>query len=78
MVHFPIVVFLRRALELTDLRPAHPAGDLLVLAGAFGLVLVCAAVLYYWVERPMRTRLRDSLGFLSPADAVPAGSPRPR
>jgi peptidoglycan/LPS O-acetylase OafA/YrhL len=78
MVHFPIFVILRRVLDLASFQPSNPTGDLLVFAGALGLVIGCATILFYCVERPMRARLRDSLGVLSSANVAPASSPGPR
>jgi peptidoglycan/LPS O-acetylase OafA/YrhL len=56
MVHFPVLIISRRALEATGLAGlASPLQFALLIA----IVIAAAAAMYYAVERPARTRLRD-------------------
>jgi len=67
MVHFPLLIVLRRVLEAAGYaawsRPAHLAAFALAIA----LVIAAAAILFYVVEHPARRRFRDRFGVLAPA-----------
>jgi peptidoglycan/LPS O-acetylase OafA/YrhL len=56
MVHFPVLIISRRILEAAGLASlASPLQFALLIA----IVIAAAATMYYVVERPARTRLRD-------------------
>jgi peptidoglycan/LPS O-acetylase OafA/YrhL len=56
MVHFPVLIIFRRVLEAAGLAGlASPLQFALLIA----IVIAAAATMYYVVERPARTRLRD-------------------
>ena len=66
MVHFPVLIIIRRVWE----RLGCPlAGDWKISAFIItvALVLALAAMVFYVVERPARTRLRDRMGKFAPA-----------
>ena len=56
MVHFPVLRTLR--IFLTPTRMAAPVACGLSII----ICIACASVLYYAVERPIRSRLRNSIG----------------
>jgi peptidoglycan/LPS O-acetylase OafA/YrhL len=66
MVHFPILIVLRRVLEMFGYASWHWSLQLTAFFFAVILVLAVSAVLYYVVERPVRTRLRDQMGVFAP------------
>jgi peptidoglycan/LPS O-acetylase OafA/YrhL len=63
-VHFPILVVLRRAFDAAQVSQWPLVAQLMVYLATIGLVIAVAAVLFYTVERPARTRLRDRMGVL--------------
>jgi peptidoglycan/LPS O-acetylase OafA/YrhL len=56
MVHFPVLIISRRVLEATGMASL---ASLLQFALLIAVVIAAAATMYYVVERPARTRLRD-------------------
>jgi len=67
MVHFPLLIALRRALETGGYSAWSPAAHVLAFALAIVMVIAVAAILFYLVEHPARRRFRDRLGVLAPA-----------
>jgi peptidoglycan/LPS O-acetylase OafA/YrhL len=67
MVHFPVLIVIRRFWERLDMLQWTAAGKALAFAITVGLVIALAAMLFYVVERPARMRLRDRMGKLAPA-----------
>jgi peptidoglycan/LPS O-acetylase OafA/YrhL len=62
MVHFPILIVIRRLWERLGFADWHPAGKTFAFLATVALVVGLAAMLFYVVERPARTRLRDQMG----------------
>jgi peptidoglycan/LPS O-acetylase OafA/YrhL len=65
MVHFPVLLIMSRFWELVGLGAwAGPARSA-AYAATILLVIALAALLFYAIERPARTRLRDQFGKLT-------------
>jgi len=67
MVHFPVLLVLRRIWERAGFAEWPASGKAAAFAATIVVVIGLAAVLFYLVERPARTRLRDRMGKLAPA-----------
>jgi len=67
MVHFPVLVVMRRLWERLGFAGWAMPGKAMALLATVGLVIAIAALLFYAVERPVRMHLRDRLGRLAPA-----------
>jgi peptidoglycan/LPS O-acetylase OafA/YrhL len=67
MVHFPILIVIRRFWEQLGFAQWQPAARIFAFMATVVLILALAAMLFYVVERPARTRLRDQMGRLAPA-----------
>ena len=67
MVHFPVLIVIRRFWERLGFAEWGPAGKVFAFLATDLLVVALAAVLFYVVERPVRTRLRDRMGSLKKA-----------
>jgi peptidoglycan/LPS O-acetylase OafA/YrhL len=67
MVHFPVLIVIRRLWERLGFAQWQPAGRMFAFMATVALILALAAMLFYVVERPARTRLRDQMGKLAPA-----------
>src|SRR5262245_46844054 len=67
MVHFPVLIVIRRLWEELGFVHWQPAGKILTFMVTVGLIVAVAAMLFYVVERPARTRLRDQMGRVAPA-----------
>lgn len=65
MVHFPILIALHRVLNAAGFAQWNSFARVFSVAGAVTIVIGAAAVMFYVVESPVRTRLRNSLGLLS-------------
>jgi len=61
-VHFPILIVIRRFWERLGFDQWPAAGKLCAVVATVALVIAAAAMLFYVVERPARTRLRDQAG----------------
>jgi peptidoglycan/LPS O-acetylase OafA/YrhL len=64
MVHFPVLIVIRRFCERLGFAQWPAAGKMLAFIATVALVIALAAMLFYVVERPARTRLRDRIGKL--------------
>ena len=62
MVHFPVLILIRRFWERLGFAAWEPAGKTFAFLITVTLVVALAAALFYLVERPARTRLRDQMG----------------
>jgi peptidoglycan/LPS O-acetylase OafA/YrhL len=67
MVHFPVLIVIRRLWERLGFAQWQPAGRMFAFMATVALILALAAMLFYVVERPARSRLRDQMGKLAPA-----------
>jgi peptidoglycan/LPS O-acetylase OafA/YrhL len=67
MIHFPVLLVIRRFWERVGIAQWTPSGKALAFAVTVAVVIALAAMLFYVVERPARTRLRDQMGRLAPA-----------
>jgi len=67
MVHFPVLLVVRRLWERLGFAGWGVSGKALAFLATVALVIALSAVLFYLVERPVRTRLRDRFGKLAPA-----------
>src|SRR6516165_5724286 len=67
MVHFPVLIIIRRLWEWLGFAQWQAAGRIFAFTATVVLVLALAATLFYVVERPARSRLRDQMGKLAPA-----------
>jgi peptidoglycan/LPS O-acetylase OafA/YrhL len=67
MVHFPVLIVVRRFWERLGFAEWGPAGKVSAFLATDLLVVALAAVLFYLVERPVRARLRDRMGSLKRA-----------
>jgi peptidoglycan/LPS O-acetylase OafA/YrhL len=67
MVHFPVLIVIRRLWEWLGFAHWQAAGHIFAFTATVALILALAATLFYVVERPARTRLRDQMGKLAPA-----------
>src|SRR6266699_15734 len=61
MVHFPVLIVMRRLWERMGFAQWQPAGRMFAFMATVVLILALAAMLFYVVERPARTRLRDQM-----------------
>lgn len=66
MVHFPFLLIIRRFWERLGFAQWEAAGKIIAFLITVALVIALAAMLFYLVERPARTRLRDQLGVFAP------------
>jgi peptidoglycan/LPS O-acetylase OafA/YrhL len=66
MVHFPVLIVIRRVWERAGFPGWNGAAKTSAFLGTVALVIALAALLFYVVERPARTRLRDRMGKLTP------------
>ena len=62
MVHFPILIVVRRLWERLGFAHWQPAGKIFAFMATVVLVLALAAILFCVVERSARTSLRDQMG----------------
>ena len=62
IVHFPVLLLIRRLWDRLGFAGWSFAAQTLAFLATLALVIVLAALLFYVVERPARTRLRDQLG----------------
>jgi peptidoglycan/LPS O-acetylase OafA/YrhL len=67
MVHFPVLIVIRRLWERLGFAEWQPVGKIFAFLATVVLVVALAAMLFYVVERPARTRLRDQMGRFAPA-----------
>ncbi len=67
MVRFPVLIVIRRFWEHVGFAQWETAGKAIAFLATIALVVAIAAALFYLVERPARTRLRDRMGKLAPA-----------
>jgi peptidoglycan/LPS O-acetylase OafA/YrhL len=67
MVHFPVLIVIRLLWERLGFAEWQPAGKIFAFLATVVLVVALAAMLFYVVERPARTRLRDQMGRFAPA-----------
>jgi peptidoglycan/LPS O-acetylase OafA/YrhL len=67
MVHFPALLVLRRFWQHLGFAQWSASGKAVAFAITVLLVVALAAALFYLVEHPARTRLRDQVGKLAPA-----------
>jgi peptidoglycan/LPS O-acetylase OafA/YrhL len=67
MVHFPVVIAIRRLWLHVGVAQWPLAGKAAAVLATVALVIALAAVLFYAIERPARLRLRDRFGRLAPA-----------
>ena len=64
MVQYPVLLLSKRFWERLGFLGWHPAGQMVAFVATVGITILLAAALYYAVERPARSRLRDRLGEL--------------
>ncbi len=64
MVHMPVLLGLRRVWEHFGLLEWHSAARILALLATVAANVLVGAAMFYLVEWPARTRLRDSIGKL--------------
>jgi peptidoglycan/LPS O-acetylase OafA/YrhL len=67
MVHFPVLIIIRRVWEQLGFAQWPASGKMSAFIVTVALVLALAAMVFYVVERPARTRLRDRMGKFAPA-----------
>jgi peptidoglycan/LPS O-acetylase OafA/YrhL len=67
MVHFPVLLVVRRLWERLGFAGWSMFGKALALLATVALVIAISAVLFYLIERPVRMLLRDRFGKLAPA-----------
>lgn len=65
MVHFPVLIVLRRIYEAMGYAQWSPSLQMAAYVATFAIVIAAAALLYYVIEHPTRTRLRNAFGVLS-------------
>ncbi|HEY7244207.1 MAG TPA: acyltransferase [Xanthobacteraceae bacterium] len=70
MVHFPVLIVMRRVWERIGLDGWTGPARIAAYAATIALVIALAALLFYAVERPARTRLRDQFGKLQPIQVL--------
>jgi peptidoglycan/LPS O-acetylase OafA/YrhL len=66
-VHFSVLIVIRRLWERLGFAQWQPGGRMFAFMATVVLIVALAALLFYVVERPARTRLRDQMGKLAPA-----------
>lgn len=67
MVHFPVLIVVRRFWEHLGFAQWEAAGKIVAFVTTITLVVALAALLFYVVEKPARSCLRDRMGRLAPA-----------
>ena len=67
MVHFPVLVAMRRLWERLGFAEWQTAGRTLAFLATVAVVMTVAALMFHVVERPVRSSLRDRWGKLAPA-----------
>jgi peptidoglycan/LPS O-acetylase OafA/YrhL len=67
MVHFPLLIAIRRMWERMGFAAWGSTAHSLAFAATIAFVVAVSAALFYLVERPARTRLRNRMGVLAPA-----------
>ena len=67
MVHFPVLIVIRRIWEQLGFAEWEAVGRTFAFLASVALVIALATMLFYLVERPARTRLRDRMGLLASA-----------
>jgi peptidoglycan/LPS O-acetylase OafA/YrhL len=67
MVHFPVLIIIRRLWERLGFAHWPTTGKISAFIITLASVLALAAIVFYVVERPARTRLRDRMGKFAPA-----------
>jgi peptidoglycan/LPS O-acetylase OafA/YrhL len=67
MVHFPILIAIRRLWEGLGFSGWGGSGHILAFATTITIVIAVSAALFYLVERPARTHLRNQMGMFTPA-----------
>jgi peptidoglycan/LPS O-acetylase OafA/YrhL len=67
MVHFPVLLVIRRFWERVGIAQWSASGRVVAFGVTLGVVILFAAMLFYLIERPARVRLRDQMGRLGPA-----------
>jgi peptidoglycan/LPS O-acetylase OafA/YrhL len=67
MVHFPVLIIIRRVWEALGFAQWPVTGKMTAFVITVVLVVALAAMLFYVVERPARSRLRDRMGKFAPA-----------
>jgi peptidoglycan/LPS O-acetylase OafA/YrhL len=67
MVHFPVLVAMRRLWERSGFAEWHTAGRTVAFLITVAVVMAVAALMFHVVERPVRAYLRDRWGKLAPA-----------
>jgi peptidoglycan/LPS O-acetylase OafA/YrhL len=67
MVHFPVLIIIRRLWEWLGFAQWHAVGHIFAFTATVVMILTLAATLFYVVERPARSRLRDQVGKLASA-----------
>ncbi len=65
MVHFVTLRLFNRFLTMHGFEHWGPASRYLTFAGALVVVILLAAVLYHFIEYPLRLRLRNAMNFLA-------------
>jgi peptidoglycan/LPS O-acetylase OafA/YrhL len=64
LVHFTLLNLVRRGLQTLGLDAWSPALKTLVCFGFMAAIVAAAATLYYAIERPARSRLRNAFGVM--------------
>jgi peptidoglycan/LPS O-acetylase OafA/YrhL len=77
MVHFPVLRTLNIVLRPERLLSMGPFAAVAAYAASIAICVACAAVLYYAIERPLRSRLRNVVGEMPPAAAMSAAAAKP-
>jgi peptidoglycan/LPS O-acetylase OafA/YrhL len=67
MVHFPVLIAIRRLWEGVGFSEWGRSGHILAFATTITIVIAVSAALFYLVERPARSRLRNQMGVFAPA-----------
>jgi peptidoglycan/LPS O-acetylase OafA/YrhL len=76
MVHFPVLLVLRRALDASGWQAWSPPLQTVANLTAILVVLTVAAALFYFVENPARRRLRNVMGRIEGPERALDGSLR--
>jgi peptidoglycan/LPS O-acetylase OafA/YrhL len=71
MVHFPVLIVIRRLWERLGFAGWGTVGQSLAFVVTVTFVIAVAAAMFYLVERPARTRLRNRMGVLAPVITSP-------
>jgi peptidoglycan/LPS O-acetylase OafA/YrhL len=64
MVHFPVLIVIRRLWERLGFAEWGVAGKTFAFLITLALVIGLASMLFYLVERPARKRLRNQMGVM--------------